>query len=513
VYLSPCTCLDFAIRAAKIRTLSNAVIINVYPLVSHQEKDAWENYTAANNFWVSESVAIQEGDKNYQGEIVQPSYFVDYIHNDAELPLEEWEERDIYLPNWQSAPSIPRYAPYNWDLLGYSDTRSIEAILQTHRVIVSEAYHLPDPGDPIAVTETDVSVDWFSDFLGPDQDPSEPVSDIYYPILDKNDAVTIEDPENEKFVGILSMSIYWRNMIENILPPGSDGVVIVFGNECNPTFTFEIFGHEVVYLGRGDQHDTKYDYLEESAWLDDLDSFSSSGRTYSGVPIDRDFCPFHLRLYPSQVMEDEYKTNHSVILTIVAVAIFFFTSVIFIGYDQMVEYRQRKVMQTAVKSSAIVSSLFPQVVRDRIMDMGADEPRKKKANAFNSGENANFNQQSFLQNPGDTAQPEIDEDGGQICDLFPETTVIFADIAGFTAWSSLREPAMVFKLLETLYGKLQFCYKPGWGALESPTRLTLLYISGAFDKCAKRRGVFKVETIGDSYVAVTGCPAPCKDRK
>ena len=38
-------------------------------------------------------------------------------------------------------------------------------------------------------------------------------------------------------------------------------------------------------------------------------------------------------------------------------------------------------------------------------------------------------------------------------------------------------------------------------------------LSGAFDKCAKRRGVFKVETIGDSYVAVTGCPTPCKDRK
>jgi hypothetical protein len=91
-----------------------------------------ENYTAANNIWVNESVTIQEGDKNYQCEIIQPSYFVDYIHNYDELPLEEWEERDMYLPTWQSAPSIPRYAPYNWDLLGYSDTRSTDAILQTH---------------------------------------------------------------------------------------------------------------------------------------------------------------------------------------------------------------------------------------------------------------------------------------------------------------------------------------------------------------------------------------------
>jgi hypothetical protein len=65
-----------------------------------------------------------------------------------------------------------------------------------------------------------------------------------------------------------------------------------------------------------------------------------------------------------------------------------------------------------------------------------------------------------------------------IADLFLECTVMFADIAGFTAWSSVRDPAQVFTLLESLYG--------------------------AIDSLAGRRGVFKVETIGDSYVAVTG---------
>lgn len=62
---------------------------------------------------------------------------------------------------------------------------------------------------------------------------------------------------------------------------------------------------------------------------------------------------------------------------------------------------------------------------------------------------------------------------------------LFVDIAGFTAWSSVREPAQVFTLLETLYG--------------------------SFDQLASRRGVFKVETIGDSYVAVAGLPEPRPD--
>jgi class 3 adenylate cyclase len=58
----------------------------------------------------------------------------------------------------------------------------------------------------------------------------------------------------------------------------------------------------------------------------------------------------------------------------------------------------------------------------------------------------------------------------------------FADVVGFTSWSSVREPSQVFTLLETLYA--------------------------AFDAIARRRRIFKVETIGDCYVAVAGLPEP-----
>jgi class 3 adenylate cyclase len=49
----------------------------------------------------------------------------------------------------------------------------------------------------------------------------------------------------------------------------------------------------------------------------------------------------------------------------------------------------------------------------------------------------------------------------------------------------MREPHQVFTLLETIYA--------------------------AFDEIATRRGVFKVETVGDCYVAVCGLPKPRKD--
>ena len=59
---------------------------------------------------------------------------------------------------------------------------------------------------------------------------------------------------------------------------------------------------------------------------------------------------------------------------------------------------------------------------------------------------------------------------------------MFADVEGFTAWSSVREPSQVFTLLETIFA--------------------------AFDVVASRRRVFKVETVGDCYVAVSGLPEP-----
>ena len=61
---------------------------------------------------------------------------------------------------------------------------------------------------------------------------------------------------------------------------------------------------------------------------------------------------------------------------------------------------------------------------------------------------------------------------------------MFADLVGFTAWSSDRQPEDVFLLLETLYER--------------------------YDTIAKEFNIFKVETVGDCYMAVAGLPKPNK---
>eukprot|EP00531_Pseudo-nitzschia_arenysensis_P001207 CAMPEP_0116121830 /NCGR_PEP_ID=MMETSP0329-20121206/3901_1 /TAXON_ID=697910 /ORGANISM="Pseudo-nitzschia arenysensis, Strain B593" /LENGTH=980 /DNA_ID=CAMNT_0003615659 /DNA_START=123 /DNA_END=3065 /DNA_ORIENTATION=+ len=86
----------------------------------------------------------------------------------------------------------------------------------------------------------------------------------------------------------------------------------------------------------------------------------------------------------------------------------------------------------------------------------------------------------FRSNFGNNSSHPSPYSSKPIADYFPSATIMFADIVGFTSWASIREPAQVFELLETLYGR--------------------------FDRIAKKKGVFKVETIGDCYVAATGLP-------
>jgi hypothetical protein len=80
--------------------------------------------------------------------------------------------------------------------------------------------------------------------------------------LNKTDEIQIHDPAAFELLGVIGISFYWRDLISNLLPPNSDGIVIVFENECNPTFSFQVNGPDVLYLGRGDLHDSKYDSME-----------------------------------------------------------------------------------------------------------------------------------------------------------------------------------------------------------------------------------------------------------
>jgi class 3 adenylate cyclase len=159
-----------------------------------------------------------------------------------------------------------------------------------------------------------------------------------------------------------------------------------------------------------------------------------------------------------------------VIYAAVVAFTFVLVAAVFYIYDLLVQQRNEKIVVTAARSNAIVSSMFPDAIRDRLLQQ--NEAKSKQGHL-----------KSFLVNSED--EKNGNRSSKPLADLFLETTVLFADICGFTACSSVRDPTQVFSLLEGVYKE--------------------------FDNIANRRRVFKVETVGDCYVAVTGLPEPQKD--
>ena len=324
--------------------------------------------------------------------------------------------------------------------------------------------------DDIANAKMKAWANYFSAYLPPEDEPFEPMFQIDYPIVNdlSINAVLELDNITATSVGIINIPIYWRSFFRNILPGGSIGIVVVVHNTCNRPFTYQINGNAVVYLGVGDNHDTKYDDLVEIRRLVDLASFSGDDSKYSGAMIDTEYCPYTLYVYPSDSMKALFVSNDATIYTVSIIAIFCFTSFIFVLFDRYVERRQRRVKTAAMHSSAIISSLFPDSVRKRLFHSSSNPP----------------DQQLVSERSNNTASTNLIE-GSPIAQEYPDTTVIFADIVGFTAWSASRDPIQVFRLLETLYA--------------------------GFDGLAKKYGVFKIETIGDCYVAVVGLPESRKN--
>jgi hypothetical protein len=160
--------------------------------------------------------------------------------------------------------------------------------------------------------------------------------------------------------------LYWRSIVEDLLADGANGIDVVFDNPCTPPFTYRIHGREALYRGKGDYHETAYDNMMVNESLLDLQKFFVKSSKYSGIPLDTEYCPYTLNVYPSGEMQASYTSSNPVYFTVATVLIFGFTSLLFIVYDKSVEARQRKVMNTAVRAETIVQSLYPAVVRDRL---------------------------------------------------------------------------------------------------------------------------------------------------
>ena len=90
------------------------------------------------------------------------------------------------------------------------------------------------------------------------------------------------------------------------------------------------------------------------------------------------FPQYTLRIFPSEDLESQYLTNRPALFAGVVAAVFVFTSMVFFVYNVLVERRQRVVVDRAVRSSVVVSSLFPKTVKEQLINDTVGVADKKK---------------------------------------------------------------------------------------------------------------------------------------
>ena len=266
-------------------------------------------------------------------------------------------------------------------------------------------------------------------------------------------------------VGATTFSIGLEALLENALHGfEEEPLTVVVQTSCGGEISFMVRGETVEFLGPGNLKEKipnvgAFELVEST-----FEQFDDMIKSFSGIyPTSIDvLCSYRLLAFPTVETHAHFLTNRPVVVEMIVGLLFLFTVSVLLGYDCLVERRQRKVLAAVQRSNALVGSLFPQAVRDRLhmQSLKLEAAPKLRLKTFMANDNKGVTKiESSERNVADP-----------IADLFPHCTVLFADVSGFSAWASERQPSEVFTLLETLFT--------------------------SFDSIARRLGVFKVETVG-----------------
>lgn len=340
-----------AVRLSKIRSLTKCMSIQQYQYVTDDTRERWEMYANEHGAsWVGDVLEVQSHDPHFKGR-KDNSYSASPGINfgvDGATP----NNTGPYAPTWQGYPLIPNGVAFNWNAFQHLKLGpSLLEVIQSKKVVISEVINLYDPDVPQSEGIVNRTVEWASRYVGDGEDPSEPLVRFLYPVLDTAADNVTADSTSGNVVAIIAMNFFWRNFLVDILPKKNVGLHVVVSNTCGQAFTYEINGAKARFLGTGDRHEDDFQSYELSADIAHLPAFSGDDRSYTGRPFTDDFCTYSFKVYPSQKMEKAYRSTDPIIFTVAAVAIFLFTSLVFLLYDWLVAVRQEKVMNTGKRGS------------------------------------------------------------------------------------------------------------------------------------------------------------------
>lgn len=383
---------SYEARAQQTLELTEMERITFVPLVPFEQISQWEQYSVANQWWLQESLEYNGDSSTLPAPI------------STKLTGVNPNAADFVAPIWQVAPVDGKATLINYDKFDLPWFKILGSnVQQKRRWLLSE------------------EVDLSGVLSG-----SEPRGMICHPVYEK----VLKNAEDSRVVAYLNGAFAWGGLFRNVMQLPEERFYIEIEDTCGTAYSYIVAGADAEFKGRGLFHDPKYTHMRQSRTM-------VSSRTDLDTTGDEDECQHVFHIFPTDEFRSKFRTNKPWIYLFVVEGAFAFTTMVFVMYDFLVRKRQTKLKDQAESASAIVNSLFPKNVQRRIMEEQIDHSefidaaqKKKKSGDY---------------------QLYTPYGGHPIAELYTQVSIMFADIAGFTAWSSTREPEHVFSLLENIY--------------------------------------------------------------
>jgi hypothetical protein len=421
---------DWEIRSRQSRSIAGVESMAFIPIVSPDDKVQWEKYAAQNTDWLYQGLGVQGRSPSANDSKISKNIYYAY---------DEGTHLPFHLPIHEFGPAPDQLSSINLDFGSFMTfQRAVPAAIRGRKATLSEitsvvglyittyswydgnimsAYTPSAPTDAYAIHS---SVSDMYDSTGNISFPTwsnTPVPHTYImqPIFDTFSS-------DAEVVGFVMGIFPWIHLFLHLLPEGVNGLIIVVEDSCGEQITCKIEGEHATFMGYGDMHDPVFDDYRVAHSFDNFTAvdnlkYDNEEKIWGNGSST---CAYILSVYPTSQFRAKYITDTPKGFSFAVVCIIFMTAMVFVLYDVFVSRRQRAVVSAATRTQALVSSLFPTSVQDRILDDAAKSTQKDSA--FGSAYTARAKAQlrDFFQGGGDNdeqSSPLLKS--RPIADLFP----------------------------------------------------------------------------------------------
>jgi hypothetical protein len=198
-------------------------------------------------------------------------------------------------------------------------------------------------------------------------------------------------------------------------------------NGCGRQFTLQVGkGEEAIMLNNTGNSHEDHGNLNEMKMSYLFASFAYGGDN----SVQR--CAFTITVYPTMQMKEHYNSKQPLFYAMTVFIVFLVTIFSFLIFDSIRRQQHNSILKTAQKQNMIVKSLFPQQIQDQLMQELDNNEKARRGGSKQNNKSGTAGLRSYLNDRVGNECIDIRDGKASkpIADLFPDTTIMFADIVG-----------------------------------------------------------------------------------